>query len=153
MDRYTILFFTFITRTPLIRFCEDLCNLVDLKFKSEDCDTSIFSSFMRLFLWNGEFDMYIRVAQNAPFSVRHSMTGGKRKLKWRRVRKYICFLILFIPRSCNCKKPFRGFSEIYYTTFFMNLHNFPYFDPTKKSAIFFYNFQRHSLYFMRSIAT
>ena len=27
------------------------------------------------------FSMYIRVAQNAPFSVKHSMTGGKRKLE------------------------------------------------------------------------
>ena len=27
----------------------------------------------------------------------------------------------------------------------MNLHNFPYFEPTKRSANFFYNFQRHSL--------
>ena len=47
MDRYTILFFTFITLAPLIRFCADLCNLVDLKFKSEDCDTSIFSSIIQ----------------------------------------------------------------------------------------------------------
>ena len=50
--------------------------------------------------------VYIRVFQNAPFSVKHSMTRGKRKLEWRRVRKYIHFLILFIPWSSNCKKPF-----------------------------------------------
>ena len=56
--------------------------------------------------------MYIRVSQKTVFSVKNSMTEGKRKLEWRRVRKYIRFLILFIPRSSNCKKPFRGFSEI-----------------------------------------
>ena len=61
----------------------------------------------------------IRVSQNAPFSVKHSMTGDKRKLKWRRVRKYIRSLILFIPRASNRKKPFRGFSGIL-------LHNISY---------------------------
>ena len=73
------------------------------------------------------------------------MTGGKRKLEWRRARKYIrFFLILFIPRVSNCKNLFAD-SRFYYTTFLKNLHHFPYFDPTKKSAIiFFYNFQRHS---------
>ena len=51
-------------------------------------------------------NMYIRVSKNALFSVKHSMTGGKKKLEWRRVRKYIRFLILFSQRSSDCKKPF-----------------------------------------------
>ena len=63
--------------------------------------------------------MYIRVSQNTPFSVKHSMTGRKRMHEWRRVRKYIRFWILFIPRASNCKKPFRGFSDIL-------LHNISY---------------------------
>ena len=47
------------------------------------------------------------------------------------------FLILFIPRASNKKKPFRGFSEILlHNIEFMNLHNFSYFDPTKNSANF-----------------
>ena len=90
-----------------------------------------------------------RVSQNAPFSVKHSRTGGKRKLEWLRVRKYIRFLILFSPRANNCKKPFRGFSEIHYTAFLMNLHHFSYFDPTKKSAIFFVIIFRGIPYWLR----
>ena len=39
------------------------------------------------------YGIYIRVSQNAPFSVKHSMTGSKRQLEWRGVRKYIRFLI------------------------------------------------------------
>ena len=43
-------------------------------------------------------------------------------------------------------KNFADFRKFYYTTFLVNLHHFSYFDPTKKSAnFFFYNFQRHSL--------
>ena len=78
--------------------------------------------------------LYNRVSQNSPFSVKLSMTGGKRKLEWRRVRKNIRFLILFIPRASNYKKnPFRGFSEIFIIQhFLMNLHNFLYLDRTKK---------------------
>ena len=34
------------------------------------------------------------------------------------------------------KKNFADFRKFYYTTFLVNLHNFSYFDPTKKSAIF-----------------
>ena len=83
--------------------------------------------------------MYNRV------SLKHSMTGGKRKLEWHRVRKYIRFLMLLIPRASNCKKPYRGFSEILLNNITYKFTSFSYFDPTNKSAIFFNNFQRHSL--------
>ena len=76
-------------------------------------------------------DMCIRVAQQTFISVKNSMTEGKRKLEWCRFRKYIRFLILFIPRSSNCKKPFHGFLEIYYTKSLMNLHHFQYFTQSK----------------------
>ena len=74
--------------------------------------------------------LYSRVSQNAHFSVKHSMTGGKRKLEWRRVRKYIRFLILFIPWASI----FADFRKFYYTTFLMNLHHF---DTPKNPRIFF----------------
>ena len=81
--------------------------------------------------------MYIRVSQNAPFSVKHSMTGGKRKLEWRRVRKYIRFLILFIPRASNCKNPFRGFSEILLHNISYEFTSFSIFWPKQKIRKFF----------------
>ena len=46
-------------------------------------------------------------------------------LERRRVKKYIRFLILFIPWSSNCKKNlFPDFRKFYYTTFHMNLHHY-----------------------------
>ena len=60
------------------------------------------------------------------------MTEGKRKLAWCRVRKNIRFLILFIPRSSDCKNLFTNFRKFHYTTILMNLHHFSYFDPNKK---------------------
>ena len=70
------------------------------------------------------------------------MKEDKRKREWCRVPNNIRFLILIIPRSSDCQKPFRGFSEIL-------LHNisyeftsfFPYFDqnknPRKKNILSF----------------
>ena len=79
--------------------------------------------------------MYIRVAKKNSYFREKFHDQGQRKLEWRRVRKYIRFLILFIPRSSICKKNLiADFRKLYYTTFLMNLHHFPYFDPTKKSA-------------------
>ena len=47
----------------------------------------------------------------------------------------------------NYKKKIADFRKFYYTIFLMNLHHFSYFDPTKKSEIFFYNFQRLTDFF------
>ena len=44
------------------------------------------------------------------------------------------FLILLILQSSDCKKPFRGFSEILIHKISYELHHFPYYDLTKKSA-------------------
>ena len=90
--------------------------------------------------------MYNRVAWKTAISVKNSMTEGKRKLEWRRVRKYIRFLILFIPRSSNCKKPFRGFAEILIHKTTYEFRSFSIFYPTKKFAKKkYYKFQWHSL--------
>ena len=51
--------------------------------------------------------IYRRVAQKTAISVKNSMTEGKRKLEWRRVKKYIIFLlILFIPDPTIVKETF-----------------------------------------------
>ena len=79
---------------------------------------------------------------------------GVVQILWRRakekcrIRKYIRFLILFIPRSCECKRPFRGFSEILiqkisiwiYIIFHILTQPKNY---TKKKC---YKIQRHSLF-------
>ena len=86
--------------------------------------------------------VFFRVSQNALFSVKYSMTGGKRKLEWRRVRKYIRFLILFSQRSSD-------FRKFYCTTFLVNLHNFSYFDPTIKSVMFFFTIFSGIIHWLR----
>ena len=74
------------------------------------------------------------------------MTEGKRKLEWRRVRKYIyVFKFCSSPDPAIVKKPFHGFWKFYYKTFLMNLDNFSYFDPIKNMQKKCYEFQRHSL--------
>ena len=91
----------------------------------------------RSFCWSYRLcTMYI-VHEGGPkynyFREKNSMTEGKRKLEWRRVRIYIRFFkILFISRSSNCKNLFADFQKFYYTTFLMNLNHFQYFDHTKK---------------------
>ena len=69
-------------------------------------------------------------------------TGGS-KIPWQRAKKSLSdvdfentlvFFILFIPWSSDCKKPSGGFSEILMHKISCELHHFPYFDPTKKSA-------------------
>ena len=53
----------------------------------------------------------LRILDNVFFG-RSVIAGPRAKESLSRVRKYIRFEILFIPRSSNCKKPFRGFSDI-----------------------------------------
>ena len=72
------------------------------------------------------------------------MTEGKRKLGW--VRKFISFLIFFIPRSSDCKKPFRGFLEILIHKISYEFTSFSIFWPNQNPRNFFYKFQRHSLF-------
>ena len=62
------------------------------------------------------------------------MTEGKRKLEWCKVRKYFRFFVLFIPRSSNCKKPFRGFLEILIYTISYEFTSFSIFHPPKTFA-------------------
>ena len=85
---------------------------------------------------------------------------GQKKIEWRRVRKNINFLILFIPRSSDCEKPFRGFSEIFKLNISYEFTSFSIFWPNQKirnflkiifSGILYIscapmlrNFQRHS---------
>ena len=82
--------------------------------------------------------LYIRVAQNTTIS-----GTGCSKIPWQREKEslsdvefkfFFGFLILFITRSSDLKNLFADFRKFYYTTFLMNLHHFPNFDLTKKSA-------------------
>ena len=74
------------------------------------------------------------------------MKESKRKLEWCRVRKNIRFLILFIPRSSDCKKKlFLGFSEILIHKISHEFTSFSIFYLTKKSTKKYLKFQQHSL--------
>ena len=80
------------------------------------------------------------------FSVKNFMTEGKGKLEWRRVRKYIRFIILFIPWSSNCKKTFSrifgNFNTQNLLWIYIIFHIFPNQKIREKNN---YKFQRHSL--------
>ena len=71
----------------------------------------------------------------------------------RRVRKYIRFFILFIPRSSNCKNLFADFRKFISQHFLLIYIIFHILTQPRNSRFIFNKFQRHSLIFMRSIAT
>ena len=52
---------------------------------------------------------------------------------------FVFFFVFFLsPEPAIVKTPFTDFRKFCYTAFLMNLHHFPYFDQTKKSAKFFF---------------
>ena len=67
-------------------------------------------------------NMFIRASKRIAFSVKNSMTEGKRKLEWHRVRKYICFLILFIPGPGIVKIPFFRIFRNFVTQHFLCIY-------------------------------
>ena len=67
--------------------------------------------------------MYIRVSQNATFENDFTFT--------------IFDFVQYAAENLSLKK-IADFWKFYYTTFLVNLYHFSYFDPTNKSAIFFF---------------
>ena len=92
--------------------------------------------------------LYNRVSQNELFSVKHSMTVGKRKLEWCRVPKYIYIFLKFCSshERAIVKNIFADFRKFYYSTqHFLRIYViFHILTQPKNPRFFFYNFQRHS---------
>ena len=93
----------FLFRTCLIMWFISLWKVSVFKLFRSDCITLYTYSIHCVHI------MFIRVAQKTAISVKNSMTEGKKSLSDVGFENIFVFLILFIPRSSNCKKPFRGF--------------------------------------------
>ena len=86
--------------------------------------------------------IYIRVSKKLLFPER-VVEKFHDKLEWWRVCSS--------PDPAILKNLFADFRKFYYTTFLLNLHDFPYFDPTKNSTKFFFISFAGIPYWLRSI--